>query len=251
MEIREAVKSDSDRIQAIAEQSFQASYAFSPLDIETIVEAELGAESITARLDDDDDRILLVAERDDSLLGFVEVKIESDERGEMVWLHVDPTERGQGVGTELVERTIADLRERSVAEIQAIVLSQNQEGGEFLEQFDFGPVDQIDREFGEETFSAEVYSDLAEERTDEEYTVPESEEITVEGQPRYIDPNESISGDEAPFLLVFETERREERFGFYCTNCGSFTDSIDGNGKVVCEDCGNVHNPDEWDRSYL
>ena len=250
MEIREAVESDSDQIRAIAEQSFQASYALSPLEIETIVEAEFGAESITACLDDDE-RILLVAEQDNSLLGFAEVETETDERGKIVWLHVDPTERGQGVGTELVEHAIADLRERAIEEIQAIVLTQNQEGSEFLEQFGFESVDQIDREFGEETFRAEIYTDLADERADEEYTVPESGEIEVEGQPRYIDPDESISGDEAPFLLVFEAERREERFGFYCTNCGSFTNSIDGNGKVVCENCGNVHNPDEWDRSYL
>ncbi len=250
MEIREAVESDSDRIQATAEQSLQASYAFSPIEIELIVEAELGAESIAARLDDDE-RILLVAERDDILLGFAEAKTETDERGEIVWLHVDPTERGRGVGTELTERVIADLRERAVKGIQAIVLAQNQEGSEFFEQFDFESVDQTDREFGEETFSAEVYSNLAAERTDEGYTLPESEQIEVEGQPRYIDPGESISGDEAPFLLVFEAEHREDRFGFYCTNCGSFTDSIDGNGKVVCEDCGNVHNPDEWDDSYL
>lgn len=250
MEIREAVESDSDRIRAIAEQSFQASYAFSPLEIESIVESEFGAERIAARLDDDE-RILLVAERDGSLLGFAEAETETDERGDMIWLHVDPTERGQGVGTELAERVITDLQERAVEETRAIILAENQEGSEFLEQFGFESVDQIDRELGEQTFNAEVYSDSKEERTDEEYTVPESEEIDVEGQPRYIDLDESISGDEAPFLLVFETERREERFGFYCTNCGSFTDSIDGDGKVVCEHCGNVHNPDEWDGSYL
>ena len=249
MELREAVESDSDRIQAIAEQSFQASYAFSPLEIETIVEAEFEAESLAARLDGE--RILLVAERDGSLLGFAEAKIETDERGEIVWLHIDPKERGQGVGTELVERVMANLRERVVEEIHAIVLAQNQEGSEFVERFDLESVDQTDREFGEETFRAEVYSNLAKELMEDEYTVPVSEEIEVEGQPRYIDLDESISGDEAPFLLVFETERREERFGYYCTNCGSFTDSIDGSGKVVCENCGNMHNPDEWDDSYL
>ena len=249
MEIRDAIDSDSDRIRTIVEQSFQASYALSPLEIESIIEAEFEAESIESRLDGE--RILLVAEQGDSLLGFAEAEIETDECGEIVWLHVDPTERGQGVGTELAERVIADLRERAVTETQAAVLAGNQEGSEFLEQFGLESVDQTDREFGEETFSVEMYSDLAAKRTDEEYTLPESEEIEVDGQPRYIDPGESISGDEAPFLFVFEAERREERFGFYCTNCGSFTDSVDGNGKVICENCGNVHNPDEWDDSYL
>lgn len=250
METREAAESDRNRIRDIAEQSFQASYALSPLEIESIVEAEFEAESLASRLDGEG--ILLVTERNGSILGFVEAETDTaDECGTIVWLHVDPTERGKGVGTELAERVIAVLRERAVTEIRAIVLAQNQEGSEFLEQFDFESVDQTDREYGEETFRVEIYSDLPEKQTDEEYTVPESEAVDVDGQPRYIDPGESISGDEAPFLIVFETERRVERFGFYCTNCGSFTDSVDGNGKVVCENCGNVHNPDEWDDSYL
>lgn len=65
METRDATESDSARIRDIAEQSFQASYALSPLDIETIIEAEFEDEAIAARLDDDKN-ILLVAERDGS-----------------------------------------------------------------------------------------------------------------------------------------------------------------------------------------
>lgn len=250
MKIREATESDSDRIRDIAERSFQASYALSPLDIETIVESEFEAESITATLDDDK-RIVLVAEQDDTLLGFVEIRITAGERGEIVWLHVDPTERGKGVGTELFERALARLRERAAETIQAIILAKNQEGGEFLERFDFKHSGRTEREFGDKTLHVEIHLDAEEGQAEEGYTVPEAEEIAVDGEPRFLDPDESISGDEAPFLFVFEEESREERFGFYCTSCGSFTDSIDGQGKVVCENCGNAHNPEEWDGSYL
>lgn len=251
MKIRDPTESDSARIRDIAEQSFQASYAFSPLDIESIIEAEFEDEIIAARLDDDEN-ILLVAERDGSLLGFAEARIMPDERGEIVWLHVDPTERGQGVGTDLIERIIAELRERVVEGIQARILAQNQEGSEFIERFQFEPSDQTDRELGGQTLHAEIYSTVEAEQTDKaEQTVPESGEIDVEGQTRFIDPRESISGDEGKFLFVYEEDNREDRFGLYCTNCGSFTESIDGDGKVICETCGNVHNPDEWDGSYL
>lgn len=250
MKIREATESDSNRIRDIAERSFQASYALSPRDIETILETEFEAESITAGVDDDM-RILLVAEQDDTILGFVETRITAGERGEIVWLHVDPTERGKGVGTELFERALARLRERVTEKIQAIILAENQEGGEFFERFDFKHSGRTERDFGDKTVHAEIHLDVDEEQAEEGYTVPEAEEIAVDGEPRFLDPDESISGDEAPFLFVFEEESREERFGFYCTNCGSFTDSIDGQGKVVCENCGNTHNPEEWDGSYL
>lgn len=250
MEIRDATESDSGRIRTVAEQSFQTSYKLSPLEIETIVESEFEDERIARRLDDE--HIVLVAESDDGILGFAEARITSDDYGELLWLHVDPGERGNGVGTELTEQVIAQLRERVVEGIRGLVLGQNQEGSEFFERFEFERSGQTERNFDDETFRAEVYSNVETEQTEEEdYTVPESEEIDVDGETRFIDHEEPISGDEGPFLIVFETEEREDRFGFYCTNCGSFTDSVDGNGKVVCEACGNVHNPDEWDGSYL
>lgn len=250
MEIREATARDSDSIRAVAEQSFQASYALSPRGIEAIVESEFEEEALTAGLDDDN-KIMLVAEGDDELLGFVEIRITAGDKGEIVWLHVDPTNRGNGVGTELFERALADLRERAVETIQAMILTDNQEGGEFFERFDFKQSGRTEREFGDKTLHVEIHLDTKEAQAEEGYTVPEAEEIAVDGEPRFIDPEESLSGDEAPFLLVFEEEAREERFGFYCTSCGSFTDSIDGQGKIVCENCGNTHNPEEWDESYL
>lgn len=252
MKVREATEADSDQIRTIAEQSFQTSYALSPLEIETVTESEFDDQNIASRINDDAG-FILVAESDDAILGFVEARVPDGERGEIIWLHVDPIERGQGVGTELFERMLAKLRERVVEEIQVMVLAQNQEGGEFVERFDFKPSGQREYKFGGEPLRAEIYSNVETEQTkeEEEDTLPESEEIEVDGVTRFIDPKESISGDKAPILLVFEEERRETRFGFYCTNCGSFTDSVDGDGKVVCENCGNVHNPEEWDASYL
>jgi RNA polymerase sigma-54 factor len=178
----------------------------------------------------------------------VEARIPDGERGEIIWLHVDPIERGQGVGTELFERMLAKLRERVVEEIQAIVLAQNQEGGEFVERFDFKPSGQREYKFGGEPLRAEIYSNVETEQTkeEEEDTLPESEEIEVDGVTRFIDPKESISGDKAPILLVFEEERRETRFGFYCTNCGSFTDSVDGDGmlRATVEDIAAGFDPE-------
>lgn len=255
MEIRQATESDSDRIREIAEQSFQASYALSPLDIEGIVEVEFEGDSLSSRLDDDG-HLVLVAEGEKGIMGFSEGHVREDEIGEIRWLHVDPTNRGGGVGTELFKRVRADLRERTVEDIQTKVLAENQEGGEFFEQFDFESHDQTDREFAERELKVEIFRESgaateAKNEREEEYTVPEDEEITVEGETRYLGTHEAISGDEGKLLFVFADADREEHFGFYCTNCGTFTDSVDRQGKVVCENCGNEHRPDEWDGSYL
>lgn len=249
MRVRQATAGDSARIKEIAEQSFQASYALSPLDIEAIVETEFEDESLGLRLGDDDHAIL-VAEEDGALLGFAESTVAGDNPGEIEWLHVAPTDRGQGVGTELFERALADLRERVVEAVQATVLSDNQEGGEFFQQFELESDGQGDRTFGERTLNVEVYQKEVED-TDDEYTVPSAEEITVDGETMFLDPHDGISGDESAILPVFDDERQEDHFGYYCTNCGTFTDSVDGQGKVVCESCGNEHRPEEWDESYL
>lgn len=250
MNVRQATEEDSDRIRQIAENSFQASYALSPLDIEAIIEIEFSTEPLHSRLDEDG-TVLLVAEEDDDLLGFIEGRVINEDSGEITWLHVAPTERGYGVGTELFEHVLADLRDRAVDEIHATVLAENQEGGEFFQQFEFESHTQRDREFDERTLTVEVYRNEPADSEDEEYTVPEGEEITVDGETRYLDSQESISGDEGEFIFVFEQADLDEHFGFYCTNCGTFTDSVDGQGTVVCENCGNEHRPEEWDGSYL
>ena len=250
MNIRAATATDSPRIRTIAEKSFESSYAFSPLDIESIVETDFDTDAIEAWVDDDD-RLLFVVEAEDSLLGFTQARITDDQHGEIVWLHVDPTVRGQGVGTELIDRVLAALRERAVERVQATILAQNQEGGEFLESFGFQQSGQEERTFGGEQFRTEVYSTVESDRIDDEHVITESGEVAIDGETRFIDPEKAIAGDEGEFLLVFAEKDEDERMGFYCTNCGSISNLVDTDGKVVCESCGNVHNPDEWDESYL
>lgn len=250
MKVRQATDSDSERIKEIAEQSFQASYSLSPIGIESIVEIEFESEPLASRLDEDG-RLVLVVEEDDNLLGFAEGHVRGEESGEVKWLHVDPTERGNGVGTKLFERVLADMRERGV-EVQATVLSDNQEGGDFFEKFNFESEGQTEREFDDQTVHVEVYhSEETEADEEEEYTVPEDESITVEGQTLFLDLQEPLSGEEGQMLLAFQDEAQEDHYGFYCTNCGTFTDSVDGQGKIVCENCGNEHRPEDWDDSYL
>jgi ribosomal protein S18 acetylase RimI-like enzyme len=251
MNVRSAAESDSDQITEIAERSFQASYALSPQQIEGILASEFDTDDVEARIEEGEDILLVAESEDEDVVAFVDARVTDDDAGEIVWLHVAPAARGLGAGTELFQAAVAQLRERSTAEVRAHVLAQNSEGSDFFERFEFERAGQNDRDFGSLTLNEEVYVDEPTPDEETEPVRPEENELTVEGERRYVDSDESIPGDENPFFIVFETEAREDRFGFYCSNCGTFTDSVDGQGKVVCEECGNFHKPDEWDASYL
>lgn len=248
MNVRPATESDSGAIREVAEQSFRASYALSPAEIEAILDVEFGAEAVTERLGEEDD-LLYVAEREGAVIGFVEARL-ADGEGELVWLHVAPPSRGRGAGSELFERATAELHDRTGDGIRAVVLSENQEGSDFFERFEFATADTGEVDIGGTTFRVEYYTEDPGAGREGEQVVPD-DGIPVEGQRRYVDRDETVPGDEEPFLVVFEDEDREQRYGFYCTNCGTFTGSIDSLGRIVCDSCGNVHRPDEWDASYL
>jgi len=257
MEIRPAVTDDSERIDDVARQSFQNSYSLSPQDIDAIVEDEFDAEAIEACLQSDMDRIL-VADDDDLVVGFAQTHLTDDQDGEIRWLHVDPAVRGQGVGTELFEQAAAQLRERTAEHVHAVVMADNEEGNQFFERWGLERGESEQRTIGEEEYKVQIFTGTPEEfedaqgmTDDDKEFVPENGEIEVDGETKYVDDGEEIPGDDGRFFIVYNSDRSDERYGFYCSNCGTFTDSVDGQGTVVCEECGNVHRPEEWDMSYL
>lgn len=259
MTVRPAVEDDSERIREVARQSFQTSYSLSPGEIDTIIETEFGDEHIERCIEEDDMR-LFVAEDDDLVVGMAETRINDDGDGELLWLHVDPGARGQGIGTELFEQATAQLRERTAEHVHALVMAQNEEGNQFFERWDFERGETEQHDIGDQTYRLEVFTNTPEEFDDEdmsggeqpdEEAVPEDGKLDVDGETRYVDVDEDIPGEDGQFFVVYEDEASEDRYGFYCSNCGTFTSSVDGQGKIVCEECGNVHRPEEWDASYL
>lgn len=257
MSVRPAVNRDAERIQEVVRQSFQTSYSLSPGEIDAIVEEEFDGETISEHVQADDDR-LFVAEDDDEVVGVAETEITDDQTGELRWLHVEPGARGQGVGTELFKQATAQLRERAAEPVNALVLAANEEGNQFFEQFEFERAVTDQREIADQDLEVDVFTDTPEEFEDEtiptedaEQSVPADGEIVVEGETRYVDTDEEVPGDDGPFYVVYDDAAHGTRYGFYCSNSGTFTGSVDGQGKIVCEECGNEHRPDEWDASYL
>jgi ribosomal protein S18 acetylase RimI-like enzyme len=111
-----------------------------PPDIEDAYAAFLGA------LLDDPDAVVLVAERDGSVVGYTYAGIEGTDflalRGPAGVLHdlaVDPAHRAHGVGRTLVDATMAALRARGVRQAVLFTAVQNEAGQRLFARAGFRP----------------------------------------------------------------------------------------------------------------
>jgi predicted N-acetyltransferase YhbS/ribosomal protein S27AE len=255
---------DDERIRTVAESSMTASYALSPGDIETVVEAEF-SESARATRREDDEHTTLVAETDDDVVaGFVDV---ATDEGTARRLHVDPERRGAGIGTALFERALSELDDRGVSDRRAVVIASCNTAGAFFERFDFEKVEERSVEIGGRETVEYVYveggsaneasADAGANAAADDQTAAESADLdlpdTIEEDGDVVhlgdDPQ---AASEAPFVQTYLDEDRTDPYGYYCANCGSTDVSMDSMERLVCGNCGNTRKPDEsYDGAYL
>lgn len=251
MEVRTARTSDKPAIRDVARRSLQASYSLSPQTITSGIEEWYGEAQLDESLESDE-RILLVAVQDGQIVGFSESTLtadrpwvtDKDDHGRdalLLWLHVDPEYRGEGVGTALFEETRERLAEAAAASVQGRVLANNQDGTDFFENLGFERVGRTEIEIGGRTHVEYRY--IAEPTGLEPL---ESGDRTV-----YVDHDESEGGSQAPFHIVYSDPNRDTRYGYYCDNCGQLANAMDAMGRIECEACGNRRKPTRWDAAYL
>ena len=276
MSIREAEPADAARIHEVAESAMTSSHALSPGQIESIAEEQFGDESVDRKVDASD-TVLLVAEseEDANVVGVAEGAL-GEGRGELRWLFVDPEHRGGGHGSALFEAAVDELDERGARSVQAASLDANQEGREFFERFGFEQTDSREVELGGEMLQERVYArDADPEDVDDEGETADSgattEEATpgadaervefpddgtadADGQTVYLSEEEPLSGTDGPFFESYTDEDREERYGYYCGNCGSTETTMGDMERIECQNCGNVHESkgsEQYDDGYL
>ena len=76
------------------------------------------------------DAVVAVSETDDVLSGFAHAVLDGEE-GTILRLYVLPRERRSGIGTDLVEFTVAELEDRGVDRVFALALARNDVAAEF------------------------------------------------------------------------------------------------------------------------
>jgi GNAT superfamily N-acetyltransferase/ribosomal protein S27AE len=247
MEIRQATPADSDRIREIAEGSFQSSFQLSPEEIETLVENQFADPNLSERLDDNGR--FLVAEDDvegvEAVNGFIDVT----QPGTVRWLHVDPTARGQGIGTALVERILDDRDDDDPLAWKT--LEDAVEGGEFCTRFGLTEQGRDWLEIGGHEFPVTTHAEGERADRPNEPAVPIPETVHAGGEARPVESEEPIPGQDAPFFRLFTDEDRASAYGYFCSQCGSTNVNADGLDRLECSSCGNLHDADEWDGGYL
>ncbi|KAB1197571.1 MULTISPECIES: GNAT family N-acetyltransferase [Haloferax] len=159
MTIRAATEDDIDAIRLVAKRSWETDYP----EILTRETIDAGVEDWYAREQIVDALVparslLLVADHDDSVVGFAHATWSSDEHeGYILRLYVHPDHRRQGVGSELLERIRADLSSDGVERLNAMVLAENEPGITFYEQFGFEFVDEAQTTIGGDSYRENRY----------------------------------------------------------------------------------------------
>jgi hypothetical protein len=75
-------------------------------------------------------------------------------------------------------------------------------------------------------------------------------ETTPEGETVFVAEDEPEIASKGPFYLVYTSDAREERWGFYCSNCETLDNAMDSMGRITCNECGNTRKPEEWDAAH-
>ena len=251
MELREATVDDGAGIRDVARDSLRRSYGH-VLD-EAVIEAAIEEwydEGLAADLANDD-AIYLVADVDGGIAGFAQAYLVGEDAGigEIAWLHVSPSHRGERVGARLLAETEAALADGGATEFVGRVLAANEEGGAFYEEHGYTETDERTVRVGDESFDERSFVKLpgAEEAT----TVPLAERTVEGGTTVYVAFDEADRASQAPLYVAYLDENRGERYGWYCGACGSVDIAMDSMGRAECNNCGNTRKPTRWDASYL
>lgn len=247
--IREATAVDDDAIRRIARRSMNQSYSsfLAETEIDKAIDRWYGTETFED-LVSDPNTIFLTAVKNETIVGFSQshlVDTPAGMTGEIHWLHVDPDHRENGIGTSLLNNTRAILEDHDVDRINGLVLSDYEAGNVFYEENGLIYVESRPIEIGGEPFEENVYSDVSPAGEDRE---PQIESYTTaDGETLYLNYEESEIGRDGPFFAAYTTRELGDRYGWFCSNCGSVDVAMDTMGRIVCNQCGNRHKATRWD----
>ena len=241
MHVRQTDIADGDAVRDLVERSMLASYSLGPGTIEAAIEEWFGSTALEAKLADDE-RALLVAERDATILGVVDAAyVPETGTGDVLWLHVDPDYRGEGVGRRLFEAATGWLADAGADNLRGLVLANNADGNAFYRELGFEHVGQRDVEIDGTPYTEHVYHGDGRERV----TV-----LQDDGREVYVDLEDARRGSLGPFFTVYADADATERYGFQCGNCETLATAMAAMGHVECSECGNTRKPTRWDAAW-
>lgn len=251
MKVRKASADDFEAMRTTAAASMHESYdAFlDPQTIDAALNEWYGADRLAAQLEDDGTLLFVAETDDDDVAGFVQAEVVSKEptEGRILWLHVHPDERGDGIGSRLFVRAQEALLDRGAERITGVVLEGNTVGTAFYEGHGFTRAGEREVEVGAETHSEAVY--VASDAAGTEWE--SLDEYDVDGESVYVSYSEAERGSNGPLYQAYSDADREQKYGYFCGACHSFDVSMNTMGVVECNQCENRRKATRWDASYL
>lgn len=241
MNVTTASHADRPAIRDVARRSLQASYSLDPGSITSAIGEWYGEDRLATAFAAEAHHFL-VATVDGQVVGFSEVEFV-DDVATLLWLHVDPAHRDDGIGSGLFDRTDEFVRERGADYLQGRVLADNTDGTAFYEAKGFERTAEGTVDVAGESYREYVYVEPA--------AVGREIIEDAAGNRVFVDFEVSERGSDAGFHPVFTEEEGQQRYGYYCENCGSLATAMDTMGRIECEECGNVRKPTRWDAAYL
>ncbi|MFC7075696.1 GNAT family N-acetyltransferase [Haloarcula halophila] len=242
MDIRPAEPADGPAIRDVARRSLQASYSLGPQAINSAIEEWYDEQRLAETLADED-RLLLVVERDEQVVSFSESVLSAEDTGTLLWIHVDPAHRGEGLASTLFDATRTHLEDRGAAHLRGRVLEDNVEGNTFYTERGFAHVGTEQVEIDGRTYVENIYSEAEQQGRE---PIDDESNRTV-----YVDHDAHERGSIAPFHVVFTDEEDDDKYGYFCSNCKTLANAMDSMGRIECDNCGNVRRPLRWDAAYL
>lgn len=250
MEIRDATVDDFEAVRRTAGASMHESYGsfLEPTRIDDALEQWYGADMLAAQIEGEN-ALVFVAIEDDDVVGFVQAEIVPGDtpEGRILWLHVHPEARGDGLGSRLLVRAKDELLDRGATSITGVVLEGNDAGTAFYEGHGFTRAGTRAVDIGGETHEEAVYVSGVDGGTDWETL----DEYDVDGESVYVSYAEAERGSRGRFYQAYADPDRDRKYGYFCGACHGFDVSMNAMGVVECNDCGNRRKATRWDASYL
>jgi len=242
MEIREARPGDRPAIRDVARRSMQASYSLDPTTIVVAVEEWYDENRLRDMLTDED-KLLLVVDVGDQVVGFSDSVVTGESTTELLWLHVDPDYRGEDYGEQLFEATRNHLWTIGATNLRGRVLADNTGGNSFYRRQGMEKVGEAEVKIDGTPYLENVYAEIESERI---------EGIKLEdGTTVHVDHGSEEIGSIADFHVVYTGREREEIYGYWCSQCETFANAMDAMGRIQCDECGNARKPTRWDAAYM
>ncbi len=73
---------------------------------------------------------------------------------------------------------------------------------------------------------------------------------TADGQTVYVSGRDGDRGSKGGFMIAYVSPDRDQRYGWFCTNCSTVDNAMDAMGRIECNVCGNLRKPTEWDAAH-